>query len=108
VGVEADAADLEWVDGKPVYTGHDGVSTHYRVLAIADAGADGLLANEGRALRTPNGEATAYATVAINETEFPGTIFNAATIEWGHGLYRDKSSVAVMTRNALDRFGAKG
>ena len=107
VGVEADAADLEWVDGRPVYTGYDGVSTHYRILAIGDAATDGLLANEGRALRTPNGEATAYATVAINETEFPGTIFNAATIEWGHGLYRDNSPVAVMTRNVLDRFGAK-
>ena len=41
--------------------------------------------------------------VAINETEFEGTVFNAATIEWAHGLYRDESVVAGITRNVLDR-----
>jgi hypothetical protein len=44
-----------------------------------------------------------YNTVAINEAEFEGTVFNAATIEWGHGLYRDNSPVAQITRNVLDR-----
>jgi hypothetical protein len=103
VGVEADAADLEYVNGKPRYTGRDGVSTHYRILAIADAGVDGTLAKQGVKLREPKGEAAAYATIAVNETEFPGTIFNAATIEWGHGLYRDNSVVAQITRNVLNR-----
>ncbi len=103
VGVEADAADLEFVDGKPRYTGRDGVSTHYKILALADAGVDGVLAQRGVKLREPDGEATAYGTVAINETEFKGTIFNAATIEWGHGLYRDDSVVARITRNVLNR-----
>lgn len=50
-------------------------------------------------------EIEAYGTVAINETEFEGTVFNAATIEWGHGLYRDDSHVARITRNVLDRLG---
>ncbi len=88
VGVEADAADLEFVDGRPRYTGRDGVSSHYQILALGDAHIEGH---------------PAYATVAINETEFKGTVFNAATIEWGHGLYRDDSIVARITRNVLNR-----
>ncbi len=103
VGVEADAADLEFVNGKPRYTGRDGVSTHYKILAIADAGIDGMLAQQGIKLREPQGQANAYGTVAINETEYKGTIFNAATIEWGHGLYRDDSVVSRITRNVLNR-----
>lgn len=90
VGVEADAADLEIVDGRPRYTGRDGVSPHYQILALGEA----VLLHPVR---------PAYATVAINETEFKGTVFNAATIEWGHGLYRDDGLVAQITRNVLNR-----
>lgn len=43
--------------------------------------------------------------VATIETEFKGTVFNAATIEWGRGLYRDKSPVTQVRRNVLDRLG---
>jgi hypothetical protein len=100
--VEADAADIEFLDGRPRYTGRDGVSTHYKILAIADTAADGLLVKQGLKLREPRGEADAYGTVAINETEFQGTIFNAATIEWGHGLYRENSAVSAITRNVLN------
>lgn len=103
VGVEADAADIEFSNGCPRYTGKDGVSTHYKILALADATSDGLLARQGKQLREPKGEANAYGTVAINETEFHGTVFNAATIEWGHGLYRDNSVVSTITRNVLSR-----
>ena len=46
-----------------------------------------------------------YATVAVNETEFKGTVFTAATIEWAHGLYRNGGPVAQITRNVLDRLG---
>ena len=102
VGVEADAADLEFSDGRPRYTGRDGVSTHYKILAIADA-ATGPLGGSGIKFREPKGEADAYGTVAINETEFRGTVFNAATVEWGHGLYRDNSVVSKITRNVLNR-----
>jgi hypothetical protein len=54
VGVEADAADLEFVAGRPRYTGRDGVSPQYQILALGDAAIDGRL------------------PVAINETEFKG------------------------------------
>ena len=105
VGVEADGADLEWVDGRPVYSGRDGVSTRFQILAIADTADNNFLRSNKPPRRDADGEANAYATVAINETEFPGTIFNAATIEWGHGLYRDDSAVAAITRNVLNRLG---
>lgn len=102
-GVEVDAADIAWVAGVPHYTGNDGVSTHFKVLAIADSAAGGFLEEPGTKYREANGEADAYGTIAINETEFSGTIFNAATIEWGHGLYRSDCAVAQMTQNVLDR-----
>jgi hypothetical protein len=75
---------------------------HYKILAIADA-ATGPMAEPGVKLREPKGEADAYGTVAINETEYKGTIFNAATVEWAHGLYRDDSVVSKITRNVLNR-----
>jgi hypothetical protein len=102
VGVEADAADIEFIDGKPHFTGADGVSRQYKILALADAMVqnDQFLHLDG----SGKGETVdAYGVVSINETEFAGTVFNAATIEWGHGLYRDPSPVAVITRNVLDR-----
>lgn len=102
VGVEADAGKIEFVGGKPRYTGEDGVSPEYRILAIADAADAGLIPQSW--LRAdPVGDAVAYGTVAINETEFKGTVFNAATIEWAHGLYRDGSVVSKITRNVLNR-----
>jgi hypothetical protein len=104
VGVEADAADLSFSDGHPYYTGVDGVSPHYKILAIADAVAS-QVPPPSKKLREANGEADAYATITINESEFPGTVFNAATVEWAHGLYRDDSVVATITRNVLNRLG---
>lgn len=106
VGVEADAADLDFVDGRPEYTGLDGVSTEYRILALANAHVD---KDSGRdmgprgPLRAADGDANAWGTVAINETEFDGTVFNAATIEWAHGLHNPDSPVARITRNVLRR-----
>jgi hypothetical protein len=102
VGVEADAAHLRWVDGKPVYTGEDGVSPHYRILALGDAALGGL-ARHGGPQREPEGEADGYAAMAINESEHAGAVFYAATIEWGHGLYPDDSPVSRITRNVLQR-----
>lgn len=103
VGVEADAADITFIDGRPVYTGVDGVSPEYKILALADCIAPNAqhLTREGKG----SGIVRCYGTVAINETEFKGTVFNAATIEWGHGLYREGVVVAQITRNVLNRLG---
>ena len=97
VGVECDAGDIVFRNGKPYFTGSDGISTHYKILAIADA-AGGRL-NEDLGIRHDK----FYCTIAVNESEFKGAVFTAATMEWGHGLYRDRSPVAQITRNVLNR-----
>lgn len=102
VGVEADAAEISFIDGKPQYTGRDGVSAQYQVLALADTTA-GSLKDPALNYPEPRGEADAYGTIAINETEFEGVVFNAATVEWGHGLYRGDEVVSRITRNVLNR-----
>ena len=97
VGVECDGGDIEFRDGAPYFTGSDGISGHYRIIAIADAVGGPL--NEDLGIRHDR----FYCTMAINETEFRGTVFTAATMEWAHGLYRDSSPVAHITRNVLKR-----
>jgi len=99
VGVECDGGDLDFQDGRPRFTGLDGISPHYEIIAIADAGDAGLNADLG--IHQPR----FYSTVAVNEHEFRGTVFTAATIEWAHGLYRDAGPVAQISRNVLDRLG---
>ena len=103
VGVECDAADLAFDDeGLPYYTGADHVSDQYRILAIADSKIQKTEARRLDGIPDPS-LVESYGTVAINETEFDGTVFYAATIEWGHGLYRDDSAVATITRNVMNR-----
>jgi len=97
VGVECDAGDIVLRDGKPYFTGSDGISPHYKILAIADAAGGQLNVDLGIK------HDKFYCTMAINENEFKGTVFTAATMEWGHGLYRDSSPLAQITRNVLDR-----
>jgi hypothetical protein len=99
VGVECDGGDIAFKRGKPYFTGLDGISQDYKIIALADAA--------GGRLNTDLGihQDQFYCTVAINETQFPGTIFTAATIEWAHGLYRNTGPVSQITRNVLDRLG---
>ena len=99
VGVECDGGDIEFKDGKPRFTGRDGISPHYQIIAIGDAEDHGFNADLGVH------QDQFYATVAVNETEFKGTVFTAATIEWAHGLYRNGGPVAQITRNVLNRLG---
>lgn len=98
VGVECDGGDIVFGPQGPVFTGADGVSPHYKIIALADA--SGGILNQELGLNHDR----YYCTVACNETEFDGNVFCASTIEWGHGLYRDESAVAVITRNVLNRY----
>jgi len=100
VGVECDGGDIAFDNGRPYFTGSDGISREYRILAIADA-AGGRL-NEELGITHDR----FYCTMAVNETEFSGTVFTAATMEWAHGLYRDGSPVAQITRNVLNRLSS--
>ncbi len=99
VGVECDGGDIEHVDDRPIFTGFDGISPHYKIIALADAEDAGL--NQILGIEQDR----YYSTVAINETEFKGTVFTAATIEWSHGLYRNRGAVSQITRNVLNRLG---
>ena len=99
VGVECDGGDIEFVAGQPRFTGHDGISPHYKIIALADAADHGL----NKALGVHHDRY--YCTIAVNESEYEGTVFTAATIEWAHGLYRDDSPVSRITRNVLNRLG---
>ena len=101
-GVEVDAAEIEFVDGQPRYTGRDGVSPDYRIVALCDC----IVQNDRVMNRRSQGRgdmAKTFGTIALNETQFKGVVFNAATIEWGHGLNCDDSVVAKITRNVLNR-----
>ena len=99
VGVECDGGDIEFVAGQPRFTGRDGISPHYKIIALADAVDHGL----NKALGIHHDRY--YCTIAVNESEHEGTVFTAATIEWAHGLYRDDSPVSQITRNVLNRLG---
>ena len=99
MGVECDGGDIAFRDGKPYFTGSDGISPHYRIIAIGDAEDHGFNADLGIHYDR------FYATIAVNETEFKGAVFTAATMEWSHGLYRDDGPVARITRNVLNRLG---
>ena len=99
VGVECDGGDIAFEDGKPAFTGQDGISPHYRIIALGDAEDAGL--NQQLGIHHDR----YFSTVAVNETEFKGTVFTAATIEWAHGLYRNHGPVSQITRNVLNRLG---
>ncbi|MER6944211.1 N,N-dimethylformamidase beta subunit family domain-containing protein [Nonomuraea sp. NPDC000554] len=88
LGYETDAADLEWVDGVPRATGRDGTPPSFVVLATADL---------SHWRRYGRGGA---ATMGIHRLG-AGTVFNAATINWGNTLH--DPVLERITQNVLDR-----
>lgn len=90
LGYETDAAEFEEVDGVPRVTGRDGTPHSFVVLATADL----------RHWRRygQGGEATMGVF-----TNGAGTVFNAATVNWGAAL--GDPVVDRITRNVLDRLG---
>jgi hypothetical protein len=88
LGYETDAADLEWVDGVPRATGRDGTPPSFVVLATADL---------SHWRRYGRGGA---ATMGVHRLG-AGTVFNAATINWGNTLH--DPVLNRITRNVLDR-----
>ncbi|WP_330237793.1 N,N-dimethylformamidase beta subunit family domain-containing protein [Streptomyces sp. NBC_00525] len=90
LGYETDAAELDWSSGVPRATGRDGTPRSFAVLATADL----------RHWRT-YGQG-GWATMGVFRLG-AGTVFNAATINWGRAL--DDPAVDRVTRNVLDRLG---
>ncbi|MEV4510916.1 N,N-dimethylformamidase beta subunit family domain-containing protein [Dactylosporangium sp. NPDC049525] len=91
LGYETDAADIAEVDGVPRATGRDGTPPSFVVLATADL-------RHWR--RYGQGGA---ATMGVFD-HGAGTVFTAATVNWGKGL--SDPVVDRITRNVLDRFCA--
>ncbi|MFE6715129.1 N,N-dimethylformamidase beta subunit family domain-containing protein [Streptomyces sp. NPDC057695] len=89
MGYETDAAELDWSAGVPRATGRDGTPRSFAVLATADL----------RHWRT-YGQG-GWATMGVFRLG-AGTVFNAATINWGRALH--DPVVDRITRNVLDRF----
>jgi hypothetical protein len=91
LGYETDAADLVEVDGVPRATGRDGTPPSFVVLGTADL----------RHWRQ-YGQGGA-ATMGVFELG-AGTVFTAATVNWGRGL--TDPVVDRITRNVLGRLSA--
>lgn len=92
LGYETDAAELDWSAGVPRATGRDGTPRSFAVLATADL----------RHWRT-YGQG-GWATMGVFRLG-AGTVFNAATINWGRALA--DPVVDRITRNVLDRLGGR-
>jgi hypothetical protein len=88
VGYETDAADFTEVDGVPLASGRDGTPTSFVILATADL-VDWRHYGKGGA-----------ATMGVMRLG-AGTVFNAATVNWGNTLA--DPAVDRITRNVLDR-----
>ncbi|WP_406099927.1 N,N-dimethylformamidase beta subunit family domain-containing protein [Streptomyces sp. NBC_01013] len=90
LGYETDAAELDWSAGVPRSTGRDGTPRSFTVLATADL-------RHWRAYGQGG-----WATMGVFRLG-AGTVFNAATINWGRAL--SDPVVDRITRNVLDRLG---
>ncbi|MEV0563513.1 N,N-dimethylformamidase beta subunit family domain-containing protein [Dactylosporangium sp. NPDC050588] len=91
LGYETDAADIADVGGVPRATGRDGTPPSFVVLATADL-------RHWR--RYGQGGAATMGVFDLGA----GTVFTAATVNWGKGL--TDPVVDRITRNVLDRFTA--
>ncbi|GAA2371307.1 N,N-dimethylformamidase beta subunit family domain-containing protein [Dactylosporangium salmoneum] len=91
LGYETDAAEVSEVDGVPRATGRDGTPPSFVVLATADL-------RHWR--RYGQGGAATMGVFGLGA----GTVFTAATVNWGKGL--DDPVVDRITRNVLDRLTA--
>ncbi|GAA3169557.1 N,N-dimethylformamidase beta subunit family domain-containing protein [Nonomuraea roseoviolacea] len=89
LGYETDAAEVEEIGGVPRATCRDGTPASFVVLATADLRHWSAYGQGGT------------ATMGIF-TSGLGTVFNAATVNWGNTLH--DPVVERVTRNVLDRF----
>ncbi|MFJ4714296.1 N,N-dimethylformamidase beta subunit family domain-containing protein [Streptomyces sp. NPDC088785] len=88
LGYETDACELDWSAGVPRPSGRDGTPRSFAVLATADLRHWRDYGQGG------------WATLGVFSSG-AGTVFNAATINWGRAL--GDPLVDRVTRNVLDR-----
>jgi N,N-dimethylformamidase beta subunit-like protein len=88
VGYETDAAAFTEIDGVPLATGRDGTPSSFVILATADL---------AHWRQYGKGGAATMGVMRLGA----GTVFNAATVNWGTTLA--DPAVDRITRNVLDR-----
>ena len=71
-GFEVDGTEFNWVNGLPVTTGLNGTPASLEIIATSPA-----------TVGTWDG----FGTMAVFDTGFGGSVFNAATIKWAFGLW---------------------
>lgn len=86
--IEVDGALFTWENGLPVVTGEHGTPLNFIILGLQPS-------------------TTGHATMGIYTRDGGGTVFNAATMGWGRGLWpennpEDYEIVRQITRNVID------
>ena len=86
--LEVDGALFTWENGLPVVTGEDETPLDFLILGLQPS-------------------TYGYATMGIYSRDGGGTVFNAATMGWGRGLWpetnpEDYEIVRQITRNVID------
>ncbi len=82
---------MEWKDGIPYPTGKDGISKDWQILATTEIA------------RYRDKEVGMGCMVYRKGKNGQGSVFNASTLQWGHGL-ESSAAVQQITRNVLTAF----
>ncbi len=102
VGYECDGCEMKWQDGLPFPTHSDGTPETFTILGSCPArwaAGDSLWYD-----RFPKDRVGA-AVLGVYTNG--GTVVTAGTTDWAHGLAGNDPAVIQITRNVLERLGAK-
>ena len=103
-GYECDGCELVWRDGLPFPTHRDGTPASFQVLGTAPA-----RWHPDDCEWYPQWEKgrNGHAVMGVYTNTAGGTVFTAGTTDWAHGLRGGEPAVERITRNLLDRLGAR-
>lgn len=128
VGYECDGCDLTYVDGLPHPTGVDGTPTSFTILGTVPAAhfsrttsarpvPDGIpsevefiaarMADGGRTPEAVAKFAHGHAVLGTYTSPAGGVVVTSGSTDWAHGLAGKDPVVERVTRNLLDRLGAR-
>ena len=100
VGYEADGCELEWRDGLPYATHHDGTPDTFTVLGTCP-----VRWHPDDAEWYERWEKGRTGAACMGVYTKGGTVFTAATTDWSLGLRGGDKMVERITKNVIDKFG---